>query len=563
MGNLVKMCGCDNDDESKYIKTDYDPLGGLNLPNKSMTRLSDGVVDKSLLEKEVPANIIDIKIGKKDLIKKREENPYDHYRRIAEIGNGSFGVVYKVASKSAGIERAMKVISKEYISKELNANQVANEISILRVLDHPNILKIFEFFEDEDNFYIVTEYCDQGDLGKKIGDQILPEFVVKYFMRQVFESIAYLHSKNIIHGDIKRENILLYSKKEEPNDIKASLLVLAEDKDVQNELISIKKTYSTKAKDVFQKLCQYEAKLADFGCAKMFHNKKIQGIIGTTYYCSPEVLRNEYREECDEWSCGVLMYLLLTGMNPFDGATEEEVIKSILYDPVNLKIPAMKNVSMACKNLIFSLLKKDPTERIRAVDALNHDFFKEMSIIEEMKEDRDDSELFLNFRNTMKNKSKFKDTVIAYISLNFVKKEEEEKIKEVFKKLSNDHTTYKIDKEQFLKYIKENTTINEDEADQMFIAIDSDQNGTIEYQELINALSDKKKLLTKSNLQEAFDFFDTDKSGTISWGEINQVISGGKDSSDTLMNEFLTEIGKKENEEITFEEFCHIVTDIE
>ena len=563
MGNLVKMCGCDNDDESKYRTTDSAPLGALELPNKSMTRLSGGVVDKSLREKEVPANIIDIKIGKKDLIKKREENPYDHYRRIAEIGNGSFGVVYKVASKSAGIERAMKVISKEYISKELNANQVANEISILRVLDHPNILKIFEFFEDEDNFYIVTEYCDQGDLGKKIGDQILPEFVVKYFMRQVFESIAYLHSKNIIHGDIKRENILLYSKKEEPNDIKTSLLVLAEDKDVQNELISIKKTYSTKAKDVFQKLCQYEAKLADFGCAKMFHNKKIQGIIGTTYYCSPEVLRNEYREECDEWSCGVLMYLLLTGMNPFDGATEEEVIKSILYDPVNLKIPAMKNVSMACKNLIFSLLKKDPTERIRAVDALNHDFFKEMSIIEEMKEDRDDSELFLNFRNTMKNKSKFKDTVIAYISLNFVKKEEEEKIKEVFKKLSNDHTTYKIDKEQFLKYIKENTTINEDEADQMFIAIDSDQNGTIEYQELINALSDKKKLLTKSNLQEAFDFFDTDKSGTISWGEINQVISGGKDSSDTLMNEFLTEIGKKENEEITFEEFCHIVTDIE
>lgn len=560
MGNLVKMCGCDNDDESKYIKTDYDPLGGLNLQNKSTTRLSDGVVDRSLIEKEVPSNIIDIKIGKKDLIKKREENPYDHYRRIAEIGNGSFGVVYKVASKSAGIERAMKVISKEYISKELNANQVANEISILRVLDHPNILKIFEFFEDEDNFYLVTEYCDQGDLGKKIGDKLLPEFVVKYFMRQVFESIAYLHSKNIIHGDIKRENILLYSKNEVPSDIKSSLLVLAEDQDVQNELISIKKTYSTKAKDIFQKLCQYEAKLADFGCAKMFHNKKIQGIIGTTYYCSPEVLRNEYREECDEWSCGVLMYLLLTGMNPFDGETEEAVIKSILNDPVNLKVPAMKNVSMACKNLIFSLLKKDPTERIRAVDALNHDFFKEMTIIEEMKEERDDSELFLNLRSSMRNKSKFKDTVIAYISLNFVKKEEEEKIKEVFKKLSDDHSTYKIDEEQFLKYIKENTTISEDEAKEMFIAIDSDQNGTIEYQELINALSDKKKLLTKNNLQEAFDFFDTDKSGTISWGEINQVISGGKNSSDTLMNEFLTEIGKKENEEITFEEFCNIVS---
>ena len=78
-------------------------------------------------------------------------------------------------------------------------------------------------------------------------------------------------------------------------------------------------------------------------------------------------------------------------------------------------------------------------------------------------------------------------------------------------------------------------------------------------QELINALSDKTKLLNESNLKEAFDFFDKDKSGTISWGEINEIISGGKSQSKKLMNEFLKQIGKKANEEISFKEFCKIV----
>ena len=134
-------------------------------------------------------------------------------------------------------------------------------------------------------------------------------------------------------------------------------------------------------------------------------------------------------------------------------------------------------------------------------------------------------------------------------------------IKEVFKEFSNDSEKMQINKETFVKKMKEIfEEMNEDEAIRMFEVIDSDKNGTLEYQELIRALSDKEKLLCEKNLKEAFDFFDVDHSNAISWGEINEVISGGKkDANKQLMNEFLNEIGVKEDQEITFEEFCKIV----
>ena len=564
MGNLLSICPCNSEDNSKYVKNEYDPIGGLNLGKPQyQEQISRGSADQLLdTHSSLPSNIIDIKIGKKDLIKKRFESPYEHYEVIKQLGKGSFGVVYMVKNKASQIPRALKELSKALISNGVNSEEIANEINILRMLDHPNIIRIFEFFEDADNFYVVTELCDQGDLSQKIGDGTVPEFIVKYLMKQIFETIAYLHSKNVVHGDIKKENILLYSKKDKTNsDFLESIELVNSDREIKDELMNIRKTYSKKTQKLLKQLSDYEIKLADFGCAKMFHKSRLKGIVGTTYYCSPEVLREDYREECDEWACGVLMYLLLTGVNPFDGEDEEEIEHNIKTQPVNLKIPQLRGVSFDCKNLISQLLKKDPTERITAADALKHDFFKDMSKVEEFLEQKADMELFGTLRDSMKlKKSKFKDTVIAYISLNFVQKDEEEKIKEIFRKLSDDHSTYKIDEEQFVKCILEsNTGIKEEEARQMFLDIDIDQNGTIEYQELISALSDKKKLLNESNLREAFDFFDKDKSKSISWGEINAIITGGQNINKTLMNEFLEQIGKKENEEITFEEFCKIV----
>ena len=115
-------------------------------------------------ETPLPKNLDELKIMTKDMITKRNDNVFDHYEKVSELGSGAFGTVYKVKSKASDNFRAMKVISKELIQSGVEAAEISNEIKILSRLDHPNIMRIYEFFEDKDNFYIITEFCDQGDL---------------------------------------------------------------------------------------------------------------------------------------------------------------------------------------------------------------------------------------------------------------------------------------------------------------------------------------------------------------------------------------------------------------
>ena len=494
----------------------------------------------------LPKNLIDLKIQTKDLIQKRLDDVFEHYEKISELGSGAYGIVYKVKNKVSDNLRAMKVISKELIQSGVDSTEISNEIKILSRLDHPNIMKIYEFFEDKNNFYIITEYCDEGDLASKMDKEgKFSELVVKYFMNQVFIAISYLHSQKVFHGDLKRENILLES--------------LDDSKNVETIISSLdKENLNLEDKlNLLKDLSKFEVKLVDFGAAKMFSaHKRMSGIIGTTYYCSPEVIDNLYREECDEWACGILMYILLTGYPPFDGDFEEEIFDKIKNKKVNLKCDELKKVSINCKNLINLLLQKDPEQRIKAKNALKHPFFTENVNMDDLLTENTDMKLLKTLKNNV-SKSKFQDAVIAYIALNFSNKEEEKKIKEIFRKMSSNS---EINVNIFVKTLQENDIgIDEEQAKDIFQTIDNDKNGSIEYQELVRALSDKEKLLSDKNLKEAFDFFDVDKSQTITWDEIARVVFQGREVPKDLINSFLNEIGKTENDPITFQEFCEMI----
>ena len=167
-----------------------------------------------------------------------------------------------------------------------------------------------------------------------------------------------------------------------------------------------------------------------------------------------------------------------------------------------------------------------------------------------------DMKLLKTLKNNV-SKSKFQDAVIAYIALNFSNKEEEKKIKEIFRKMSSNS---EINVNIFVKTLQENDIgIDEEQAKDIFQTIDNDKNGSIEYQELVRALSDKEKLLSDKNLKEAFDFFVVDKSQTITWDEIARVVFQGREVPKDLINSFLNEIGKTENDPITFQEFCEMI----
>ena len=528
-----------------------------------------------------PKTVIDIKVNAKNFIIQRTKNISDVYEKVQFLGQGAFGSVYKVVRKNSGtreIIRALKEISKESMDvNEDNKEEIKNEIEVLKNIDHPNIMKIFEFFEDEKNLYLVNEFCGGGDvagMNEKYG--LFPEFFLKYVMFQVFLAISFLHSNKVVHGDIKRENIafVYLGKNKDKKEFDQFFKTIFKDKDLQEELSDAPGigNLSDKAQKIIEEICNYETKILDFGSAKMKakgkNNEKLSGVTGTVYYCSPEVVKDKYDFECDEWSCGVMMYILLTGHPPFDGEDEDKIFDNILKQELNLDVPELRNVSEPCKDLINQLLKKNPNKRIKAEDALKHEFFITGINIGNLlkgkyKENSDYLRKMYNKNTKLRGKknSKFRDMVIAYIALNFSDQNEEKKAKQIFMEMSGGNKHFLITKETFVTRLeKVFKGLTKSEIEDLFDSIDENETGNIEYEELIRALTDKEKLLNDKNLKEAFNFFDKDGSGSITWNEIAEIVyPEGKIPKNTI-KEFLNEIGEQdENMKIDYFEFKKIL----
>ena len=528
-------------------------------------------------------NNFDIKIQTKNFIMKRFDSPSEHYKEVNDLGEGTYGLVKKVLLISSSIPRALKIIPKSKLIRGVNNSMVINEIEILRSLDHPNIMKIYEYYEDNKNFYIVGEYCDSGDLYSKLEKlDNFSEVIVKIIMKQILSAIAYLHSKKIIHGDIKIENVLLNtSTKRKLTRTFTRLNQESNFKDLQKELNNLKEeNYSKSTKEFFDNIKQYEIKLIDFGCSKIFtKNKKIitysnnnepteidenddekkenkKLIRGASLYCSPEVVINKYDEKCDEWACGVLMYILLCGSPPFYGKKDEEIFRNIKKGNFHFYYPQFKNVSDNAKDLISQLLKYDKNKRISAKDALNHPFFTEDFNLNQ----KIDINILIRLKN-LKSYNKIQQAVIAYLTMSFIDKDEEKKLRDVFRYIDKNSSGY-IKKDDIKKAFKEqNLEIDENNLKNIFDILDSDSNGYIEYQEFLRALINKENLFSENNLKQVFELFDKDKSGQITWDDLYGIFfqSENKNINEEIVQKFLEEINMKKEDSINFEQFSKIM----
>lgn len=220
-----------------------------------------------------------IQINASRFVGRTEGKLRDFYRIGKVLGEGAFGEVRLCVHRDSGAQRAVKVLRKSHMDED-EKRMLFNEINILKEIDHPNIVKMYEFFEDEKRYYIVTEICKGGELF----DEILArgkfnEKDAAVLIKQVLSCINYCHSAKIVHRDLKPENILLEQNKE------------------------------------FDQI-----KIIDFGTSLVYDpNKKLDEKLGTPYYIAPEVLGKSYGSKCDIWSIGVIVYILLSGIPPFNG----------------------------------------------------------------------------------------------------------------------------------------------------------------------------------------------------------------------------------------------------
>ena len=422
----------------------------------------------------------------------------------------------------------MKQIIKNKIP---NIEKFQNEIKILAMVDHPNIVRLFEVIEDDKYFNLIQELCTGGELLKKMQTTQLKEKDIAKIFNQIMSAVAYCHEKGIVHRDLKLENILFASEK----------------KDSPIKIIDFGFSVLLGKNDNKEKNSQNDLKKYGF--------KRMKSKVGTLYYISPEIIKGNYDEKCDIWACGVILYILLCGYPPFNGSSDKEVYNIITQVKYDFNQPMWKNVSKYAKELIKNMLTL-AKNRYNAKQVLNS---KWLEI--KLKDADDNTNYYLDYKHIYKYKTfnKFKQAVLTFIASR-LNSEESKKIRNIFLNIDEDKKGF-ITLEDFTKYIINECNIddlvdNEEDLKKAFQSVDIDHNNKIDYTEFLAANLDEEIFLKEEKLKEAFRTFDLNDSGSIKKEDIIRVLKlENIEDKNKIVNSIIEENDFDKDGKINFNDF--------
>jgi calcium-dependent protein kinase len=436
------------------------------------------------------------------------------YEYQSLIGSGAFGKVRLYVDRdSRTFKYAIKTIKKN-IFKRHSIESIKREVDILRSLDHPNIVKYFETYEDECYLHIVMEYIAGDNLFRVLTDQKgfkFTERTISKIITCLLKAVLFLHHNGIIHRDIKPENI------------------------------------------VFVELNNFNAlKLIDFGLSIQQNAKKDNRRVGTHYYMSPEMVRGNFNYASDVWSIGVILFIMVTGKQPFRGKSKEEVFEKIKKGAYDKNTLTRAKCSKEVKDLIKKMLVIEHTKRITVECALDHIWFKQFeknkNINLVVDQEIIDSLKQFQYQNIFQKEIRF------YLA-KLCSDKEILKLKHAFLAIDKDNSG-EIEYEEIPKIFNElNIEASDTELKNIFSSMDFHCDGKVNYSEFLAATISSINFNKEEKLWSAFKYFDTTDSGYIT---LDSVMDALKNSGVIIDEEGLTKTFnelQKKGKKINFREF--------
>ena len=484
-----------------------------NKTEKETEKESDKITDGEKPKKNVRH------IQATDLVGEKHTKISKEYEFLSEIGSGAFSKAYKVKHIATGIFRCVKKLAKKELDEKEQA-ALQSEVGILKTLQHSNILKVQEFYQNQNYFFIVTELLNGGELFDRI--QSLSYFDEKSaakVMQQLIRAVSYLHKNGLTHRDLKPENIVYETNDEDSN-----------------------------------------IKLIDFGTATKYDpsdEKNLNARLGTAYYIAPEVLKQDYDNRCDIWSAGVIMYILLCGSPPFNADKDKDIMKKIQIGKFNFPSKDWDSISIEAKDLIKKMQTYDYHVRINCDEVLKHPWFEKMAKQKDDKVSRQNTDNVLSNMKKFSTDCKFQEAILLYVVHFFELKDEKENILKTFEKLDLNGDGQITREELYEGYVEKMG--HEDakkEVDIMFGKIDINGDNAIDVNEFCLATIDHKKVLNEEKMTTIFKMIDTDSSGQIDLNELKVFFGmSDKNDGDEIIRDLIGEADENSDGQISLKEF--------
>jgi len=412
---------------------------------------------------------------------------------------------------------AVKTVSKVHVK---SMDRLRREIDMMKAMDHPNIVKLYETFEDKRAIHLVLELCAGGHLLDriiKLGH--FTESQAAICMQQIVRSVYYMHEKNIVHRDLKPDNLMFVT-----------------DAPIEENVL----------------------KVIDFGVSSPFqHGKMLSTKCGSPFYSAPQVLAGKYDQAADLWSVGVVMYVLLCGYPPFYGETQKEAMASVRRGAFSFPAKHWSNVSEDAQHLIRQLLKMNPDTRYTAEQALNHAWIKHTGVKHQVSLQPD----FVSHLRAFRSEHKLKQVALQIIA-GQLDEGQLQALRESFMALDGNGDGCLSPGEMRRGLDDAGFTDLPEDLQQILQDLDSDKSGSIDYSEFLAAALQQQQYVKENVLWMAFSVFDRDGDGVVTHAELKEVLTCGNFDEPLEESEIaalLQEVDKNGDGTIDFEEFMTLM----